>query len=334
MTKHKGPGKANREGITVMQLADMFPNEVSATAWFEAKVWPNGRHCPRCGCTETRPAAKTAGLPYYCTGCQDVFSVRIGTALERSKVTLRQWVFAIYLDMTGLKSVSSMKLHRDIGVTQKTAWFMLHRIREAWRGERTALFSGPVEVDETHFGGLRKNMSKSKRKTLEGRGTVGKAVVVGAKDRKTNQVRAAVVGSRDAETQRRRDAETQRRRDAETLQRFVGDHAAPEATVYTETRPQGHVPQAFPQAPATLRQRVRRTPRREGTRHHRTDGVGRDWAGRRAPDVRRPDRRQWAGVGGTFVIQRSKKPITTCGTSRIARVSWFWIFVPNWKSGN
>ena len=218
MTKHKGPGKANRERITVMQLADMFPDEASATAWFEANIWPNGRYCPRCGCTETRPAAKTAGLPYYCTGCQDVFSVRIGTALERSKVTLRKWVFAIYLDMTGLKSVSSMKLHRDIGVTQKTAWFMLHRIREAWRGERAALFTGPVEIDETHVGGLRKNMSKSKRKTMEGRGAVGKAVVVGAKDRKTNQVRAAVVEGTDAET----------------LQGFVGDHAAPDATVYTD----------------------------------------------------------------------------------------------------
>ena len=144
-------------------------------------------------------------------------------------MTLRQWVFAIYLDMTGLKSVSSMKLHRDIGViARKRLGFMLHRIREAWHGERAALFSGPVEVDETYFGGKRKNMSKSKRKTLEGRGAVGKAVVVGAKDRKTNQVRAAVVGSIDAET----------------LQGFVGDHATPDATVYTDEcqRLQRHPP--------------------------------------------------------------------------------------------
>ena len=218
MTKHKGPGKANREGITMMQLADMFPDETAATAFFEAKVWPNGRHCPRCGCTETRPAAKTAGLPYYCTGCQDVFSVRIGTALERSKVTLRQWVFAIYLEMTSLKGVSSMKLHRDIGVTQKTAWFMLHRIREAWRNEKAGLFSGPVEVDETYIGGLRKNMPKSKRAKLDGRGAAGKAAVIGAKDRKTNQVRARVIEVTDAPI----------------LQGFVGDHAAPDATVYSD----------------------------------------------------------------------------------------------------
>ena len=107
----------------------MFPDEKAAAAWFESLVWPDGRHYLRCGGTETREA--TAGLPYYCPACRRAFSVRIGTALERSKISLRQWVFAIYLDTTSLKGVSSMKLHRDIGVTQKTAWFMLHRIREA-----------------------------------------------------------------------------------------------------------------------------------------------------------------------------------------------------------
>ena len=131
----KGPGKANREGISLMELAGMFPDEAAATAWFEAVLWGDRRCCPRCGGLKTRVAAATSGLPYYCPDCQKPFSVRIGTALERSKVTLRQWVFAIYLEMTSIKGVSSMKLHRDIKVTQKTAWFMLHRIREAWISE-------------------------------------------------------------------------------------------------------------------------------------------------------------------------------------------------------
>ena len=120
-----GPGTHYREGISIIELTDMFPTEQSATEWFESLIWPNARHCPRCGCTETSIAAKTSGLPYYCRGCQQAFSVRIGTALERSKVPLRKWVIAIHLEMTSLKGVSSMKLHRDIKVTQKTAWFML-----------------------------------------------------------------------------------------------------------------------------------------------------------------------------------------------------------------
>ena len=214
----KAPGKSHREGITLMQLADMFPDNATASAWFESLVWPDGRHCPRCGGTETREAAATSGLPYYCPACQRAFSVRIGTALERSKVSMRQWVFAIYLDMTSLKGVSSMKLHRDIGVSQKTAWFMLHRIREAWSAERDALFSGPVEADETYMGGRRKNMPKSKRQGLTGRGAVGKTAVVGAKDRTTKRVSTRVVESTDAHT----------------LQGFVRERTAPGAKVFTD----------------------------------------------------------------------------------------------------
>ena len=103
-------------------------------------------------------------MPYWCTSCRSYFSVRTGTALERSKVSLRKWAVTIYLELTSLKSVSSMKLHRDIGVPQKTAWFMLHRIREAWlEANEHDSFSGPVEVDENNFRGKRENMPNSKR---------------------------------------------------------------------------------------------------------------------------------------------------------------------------
>ena len=212
-------GKANREGISLMQLNAMFPTEEAATAWIESLVWPNGRHCPHCGCTETVAAAPSAKMPYRCTGCQRTFSARIGTALERSRVSMRQWVFAIYLEMTSLKGVSSMKLHRDIEVTQKTAWFMLHRIREAW-GDLKETFDGPVEANEGYFGGRRENMSNAKRKALAGtgRGTVGKTAVVGVKDRATNEVRAKVVADTTSPT----------------LQGFVRALTAPGATVYTD----------------------------------------------------------------------------------------------------
>ena len=213
----KGPGKTHREGISLLELTNMFPDEAAAAKWFEKKIWPNGRYCPRCGNTETRKSSKAAGLPYHCPACKQGFSVRIGTALERSKLPLRKWAFAIYLEMTSLKGVSSMKLHRDIKVTQKTAWFMLHRIREVWNVESDGLFSGPVEVDETYMGGREGNKHAHKKQRL-GRGGIGKSVVVGAKDRTTKEVRVEVVEGTDAKT----------------LQGFVVDKAAPGATVYTD----------------------------------------------------------------------------------------------------
>ena len=213
--KKGGPGKADRVGISLIELTEIFPDETAATTWFELFVWPNGRYCPNCGCTET---SETPGnMPYWCPACRRRFSVRVGTAMERSKIPLRKWLFAIYLEMTSLKGVSSMKLHRDLKVTQRTAWFMLHRIRETWSAELEGLFAGPVEVDETYFGGREGNKHAHKKQRL-GRGGIGKAVVAGAKDRATNKVHAEVVEATDAKT----------------LQGFVANHAAPGATVYTD----------------------------------------------------------------------------------------------------
>ena len=89
-------------------------------------------------------------MPYWCSDCRSYFSVRTGTTLENSRLPLRKWAFAVYLYVTHLKSVSSMKLHRDLQVTQKTAWFMLHRLRQIVGRKRIVEpFKGPVEVDET-----------------------------------------------------------------------------------------------------------------------------------------------------------------------------------------
>ena len=135
-------------------------------------------------------------MPYWCTDCRSYLSVRTGTAISHSKVPLREWAIAIYLEMTSLKGVSSMKLHPDVDVSPPTAWFMLHCIREAWAAPTSGGFRGPVEVDETLVGGVEGNKHESQRTNVRG-GVSEKAPVVSMKDRATGQVRAHAIDTTD-----------------------------------------------------------------------------------------------------------------------------------------
>ena len=197
MAIHNGPGKSYRRGLSVLEISDMFGTEELAQKWFEKWLWGEQRCCMRCGSVNTY-RAKHRSMPYRCRDCRRYFSVKTGTAMERSKIPLRKWGWAIYLEMTNLKGVSSMKLHRDLGVTQTTAWFMLHRIREAFAEVGPEVLIGPVEVDETYIGGREKNKHESKKLGHNWRD--GKTAVVGAKDRATGKVVAKVVDSVDRET--------------------------------------------------------------------------------------------------------------------------------------
>ncbi|MCY4095890.1 MAG: IS1595 family transposase [Gammaproteobacteria bacterium] len=218
MNRHiKAPGKHYRVGISLLELTEMFPDEESAVKWFETIYWPEGRKCGHCKSENTKVVPNAKPMPYWCSDCRSYFSVKTGTVLQSSRLPMRKWAFAVYLFVTSLKGVSSMKLHRDLKVTQKTAWYMLHRLRESWKNAGLDDCLGPTEADETYVGGKEGNKHE-KDKRHAGRGAVGKTAVAGVKNRSTNKVTAKVVEHTDAET----------------LQGFVAENAVIGSTIYTD----------------------------------------------------------------------------------------------------
>ncbi len=178
----------------VFEFFERIPNEDAAHEYLESARWPDGVSCIHCG-HHSVWKVKSRRL-YTCKNCREQFTIRTGTVMEDSKIPLRKWVFAMYLMTVSRKGVSSVQVAKELGITQKSAWFMAHRIREACKSK--GMLTGEVEADETFVGGKKKNKHASKKRN-SGRGPVGKTIVFGVKSRQ-GEVRTQILDTVDGKS--------------------------------------------------------------------------------------------------------------------------------------
>ena len=173
--------KGTAETISITQLLRMFPNQDSCFAWLEKVRWQDKPVCAHCGAMDRVSKPKSKPHHYWCGHCRKQFTVTTGTILHATKTPLQNWIVAIYSVMTARKGVSAMQLSKELGVQYRTAWYMLHRIREACASGVFRL-DNVVEMDEVYIGGKEANKHAHK-KLRAGRGPVGKEAVMGVRER-------------------------------------------------------------------------------------------------------------------------------------------------------
>ena len=193
--------KTPRDPKTLVEAINHFSNPERAMAYLSAIRWPNGQViCPRCGSNQVTFLANAKIWKCRGTHPQQKFSIKVGTVMEDSPISLTKWLPAMWMMVNCKNGISSYEMGRALGLTQKTAWFMLHRLRLATQTGTFEKLSGSVEADETFIGGLARNLHRDKRgKKIRGTGGSGKAIVMGMLERGTiakhSKVLATVVPS-------------------------------------------------------------------------------------------------------------------------------------------